>query len=317
MRGNLKYKYHIVLDWLRITRLYLNFFLLGLSIACVEKKNIKDTCDRNCVCLNGDLVTCARVRKEFTKMSLEERTRFINAFKLVSTDPRYKDDYRKLTTMYSNIPKDIINHDTSVFLPWYRGYLLELENMLRQIDCRITIPYWDWSKDAAHWTRGSEIEDVWNSGPHGLGGNGILPVMCVMDGPFKEGEFSIPWYAKGGCLKRDFSQSCNLPNTEYVEALQHQEFLTFEKSTREVIHSSFQECVGGSMDSTLTSTYTPEFWLHHAFIDKVWMKWKGKGSSDLEYYRHLTFKLPGFDKFPWEYAIGTVLPGDVSVQYEE
>ena len=156
MRGNLKYKYHIVFDWLRITRLYLNFFLLGLSIACVEKKNITDTCDRNCVCLNGDLVTCARVRKEFTKMSLEERTRFIKAFKLVSTDPRYKDDYRKLTTMYSNIPKDIINHDTSVFLPWYRGYLLELENMLRQIDCRITIPYWDWSKDAAHWTRGSE-----------------------------------------------------------------------------------------------------------------------------------------------------------------
>ena len=136
-----------------------------------------------------------------------------------------------------------------------------------------------------------------------------------MDGPFKEGEFSIPWYAKGGCLKRDFSQSCNLPNTENVKSLQNPEFSTFEKSTREVIDRSFQECVGGSMNSTLMSTYTPEFWLHHAFIDKVWTEFKGLGS--LDYYRHLTFKFPGLDKFPWEYAINDVLPGDVSVQYEE
>lgn len=31
------------------------------------------------------------------------------------------------------------------FLPWHRWYLMKMENILRKIDCRATIPYWDWS----------------------------------------------------------------------------------------------------------------------------------------------------------------------------
>ena len=112
-------------------------------------------------------------------MSLEERTRLTKAFKLLSSDPRYISDYEKLGKLHSVVP------EPKYFYPWHRWYVLELENLLRQIDCRITIPYWEWIKDAAHWTRGSEIEDVWNPGPHGLGGNGVSPFKCVMDGPFK------------------------------------------------------------------------------------------------------------------------------------
>lgn len=31
------------------------------------------------------------------------------------------------------------------FLPWHRWYLLQMENLFRRIDCRVTVPYWDWS----------------------------------------------------------------------------------------------------------------------------------------------------------------------------
>ena len=295
------------------------FFLLGLSTACDENKIIKDTCDRKCKCVNGDLQSCSRVRKEFTKMSLEERTRFINAFKLVSTDPRYKDDYRKLTIMYSQIPSNILTQTPHIFLPWYRGYLLELENILRQIDCRITMPYWDWSIDAAHWTRDSEIEDVWNSGPHGLGGNGVFPDMCVMDGPFKKGEFFLPWYASGGCLKRNFNQSCNLPNAEDVQTLQEKEnFTVFVEVIREVFLWKIRDCVGESMQNILTATFTPEFWLHHTFIDKLWAKWERHIiERELVHYRNTTFKMPGLERFAWEYMSLNMLPGGVIVVYEE
>ena len=244
-------------------------------------------------------------------MSLEERARFIKAFKLVSTDPRYRDDYRKLTIMYSQIPSDILNHTPQIFLPWYRGYLLELENILRQIDCRITMPYWDWSIDAAHWTRDPEIEDVWNSGPHGLGGNGVFPDMCVMDGPFKKGEFFLPWYASGGYLKRDFNQSCNLPNAEDVHTLEEKEdFTAFEEVIREVFLWKIRDCVG-------ESEYA-EFWLHHTFIDKLWAKWERNIlDRELEHYRNTTFKMPGLENFAWEYMPFKKLPGGVIVVYEE
>ena len=139
-----------------------DFVLIG----CGDKNTFRDICDRRCKCKNGKLVSCYRVRQDFTKMSLEERTRLIKAFKLLSSDPRYISDYDKLGKLHTVIP------EKKYFYPWHRWYVLELENLLRQIDCRVTIPYWDWTKDAAHWTRGSEIEDTWNPGPHGLGGNG-------------------------------------------------------------------------------------------------------------------------------------------------
>ena len=136
---------------------------------CEDNKSVKDICDRRCKCKNGKLDSCYRVRKEFTKMSLGERTRFIKAFKMVSSDPRYTREHERIGNVHTVIPS------METFFPWHRWYTLELENLLRQIDCRITIPYWDWSEDAEHWTRGSEIEDTWNEGPHGLGGNGVFP----------------------------------------------------------------------------------------------------------------------------------------------
>lgn len=36
-------------------------------------------------------------------------------------------------------------HQASEFLPWHRWYILEMENLLKEVDCWVTIPYWDWS----------------------------------------------------------------------------------------------------------------------------------------------------------------------------
>ena len=36
-------------------------------------------------------------------------------------------------------------HRPSEFLPWHRWFILEMENLLKEVDCRVTIPYWDWS----------------------------------------------------------------------------------------------------------------------------------------------------------------------------
>ena len=34
------------------------------------------------------------------------------------------------------------------FLPWHRWFILAFENLLRKVDCKVTVPYWDWSAEA-------------------------------------------------------------------------------------------------------------------------------------------------------------------------
>ena len=304
--------------FISVTFTFIGFFSIGLSVTCKHNKHTKDECDRRYKCKDGYLVSCYRVRKEFTMMSLAERRRFIDVLKLVSTDPRYRSEYERLATLHSRIPSEFLHHMPQIFLPWHRWYLLEFENLLREIDCRVTIPYWNWSKDAVHWTRGSELEDVWNPGPHGLGGDGVLPHKCVMDGAFKESQFTLATAAVGGCLKRKFNFSCNLQNQrDALSLLRVDDFLAFEHTIRETFHPTFHDCVGGHMFHHTTASFTPEFWIHDGFIDKLWTDWQGKDTADkFQYYTNVSYTMPGSERFPWEYLDVHDLPGGVKVLYE-
>lgn len=72
-------------------------------------------------------------------------------------------------------------HQAVFFLPWHRWFVLQYENLLREIDCRITVPYWASAEEA----NDALASDTWNSGDHGLGGNGSGSSNCVQDGPFR------------------------------------------------------------------------------------------------------------------------------------
>ena len=282
---------------------------------CEGMNYMDDECHRRCQCHDGDLTSCYRVRKEFTTMSVIERRRFIEVLKWASTSPRHRNAYETLTTLHSRIPSKFLHHMPQIFLPWHRWYLLEFENFLRQIDCRVTIPYWNWSRVAEHWTRGS----VWSPASHGLGGNGVLPDRCVMDGPFRKSEFHLPLSVGGGCLKREFNLSCNLPNREDTRNLiQLENFTIFEQTVREQFHTKFHNCVGGNMAHHSTASFTPEFWLLHGFIDKLWADWQRKGAAyQFQYYTNISFTMPGSEQFPWEYLDLDSLPGGVRVLYEK
>ena len=173
---------------------------------------------------------CHRIRKDFKTMNFKERYRFVRGLRTAATNPIYKEEYRRLCKLLSRIPSTFLHHMPQIFLPRHRWYLLEFENFLRQIDCRITIPYLDWSKDLDNWARGTEKSDVWSPTPHGLGGDGRLPEGCVTDGPFKEGIFYIPEKIGYGCLKRNFNRSCFLPSKDQIEnAINNSNFTVFEK----------------------------------------------------------------------------------------
>ena len=205
-----------------------------------------------------------------------------------------------------------------IFLPWHRWYLLEFENLLRQIDCRITIPYLDWSKDLDNWARGTKKSDVWNPMPHGLGGDGQLPDGCVTDGPFKEGIFYIPETIGYGCLKRNFNRSCFLPSKDQIEnAIKNSNFTVFEKFIRDKIHPSFHDCVGGHMLKHHSASFTPEFWIHHSFVDKLWTAWQTiTYKQKFEYFTSISFEMPLTERYPKELLDNNGLPSNVRVSYE-
>jgi tyrosinase len=67
-------------------------------------------------------------------------------------------------------------HQGPAFLPWHREFIRRFELDLQAIDSRVTLPYWDWTKD------NSEQSSIWTA--EFLGGNGRESDGRVMDGPF-------------------------------------------------------------------------------------------------------------------------------------
>ena len=202
--------------------------------------------------------------------------RYTNTVKIASTNPRYKTTYEQLLTFHKELFLQRI-HMKDFFLTWHRWFILQYENLLQQINCRVTVPYWDWTLVAAN----PFSSDFWESEPKGFGGNGSPTGNCVKSGPFQEEEWSLIRSAGGGCLKRNFkgrfadaitlaSVSASNPDPK--------DFLKFEAQLRIIFHNDVYCRIGGTMCSK-DSAAAPEFFLHLAFIDKVWSDWQKKGTQ--------------------------------------
>ena len=210
-------------------------------------------------------------------MTQEEKCRYVDAVRNVSTTPPYKACYDQLIELYNTT--GIHGTQNSFFLPWHRWYILGFENLLRNIDCRITVPYWDWSLSPNSWQNSS----VWDA-TCGFGGDGSDNSSCVTTGPFAYPSWNVTRSAGSGCLKRAFSGS--VPDCATVAFLQ-QTKLESSNSWRlalEVTLSNNVHCRIGQTMCSRDSPNDPIFFLHHAFIDKLWSDWQNRG---IEYKYHL------------------------------
>ncbi len=77
-------------------------------------------------------------------MTQVERCRHVEVLYIISTTAPWKTCYDQLIATYRAQFNSAI-HEEEFFFPWYRWFILSLENLLRQINCTITVPYWDWS----------------------------------------------------------------------------------------------------------------------------------------------------------------------------
>lgn len=272
-----------------------------------------------CSCISGQQKQCKRVRKDFRSMSKQDRIRFIKVLKMAATKEPFRSQYHDLVSTYKKFYHCV--RKRIVFLPWHRAFLLRLENLLTQIDCRVTLPYWDWSQTSSDpWDVHGPIS-VWSKASYGLGGDGTGPNNCVITGPFREGLWNITSDGdETTCLKRRFHG--NLPDEQKIQtalSLSWKKFSEFEKTLRATFHHSVTcDNIGGHVCSQ-EAAKTPEFILITSFIDRLWGKWQNISNFHRDTgYPVVSNNLPGF----YLSYVGDVLrldkqPGCVKIIYDK
>ena len=263
-------------------------------------------------------------------MTHGERVRYIFTVLKASKDSAYKTEYEDFLLRHRKLFYDGL-HKEKIFLPWHRWYLLQYENLLRRVDCKVTVPYWDWSAVATDpWS-----SSMWNTGEDGFGGNGDPNAdYCVKDGPFRDPVWSYPLGYKRACLKRLFRQKTEdsaeeqpeliVPGKEAVDDLmmiKASNMIDFEETLRVNLHNPIHDAINGTMCCKFAS-YAPEFFLHHGFIDKLWWDWQSKGDEYMyhEFFNDQTEQMIGTHYYPREFLNLHKMPGDVCdvcAAYEE
>ncbi|KAJ7176749.1 tyrosinase [Mycena filopes] len=205
-------------------------------------------------------------------------------------------------------------HLVGQFLPWHRRLLNLFETALRD-ECGFigALPYWDWSKDVDSGLplAQSPVFDA----VHGFGGNGasvpnysgqfsnlsalasagwVAPGAgggCVADGPFAAYNLSIGpgTEVTNHCLQRAFNDHIRdafLSGARVAEVLVQPTFEAFRVELEGApvtqtmrLHDAGHNAVGGEMADNFSSPGDPIFYLHHAFLDKLWWQWVGMNFS--------------------------------------
>ena len=195
-----------------------------------------------------------RVRKNQKNLSATEWARFISAIETLAMpgmpSPNYQDFVdihdQAMTTMAGmswgahtmGPPPD----DGRNFVTWHREYLAKLEARLMTINPLVTIPYWDWTHERA-----------------------IPPALT-----------NPADLAEWGIIRGTFNAAA-LPTVAQINAVESSgitppDFQVFQRNL-ELAHNPVHGAVGGTMGGS-RSPADPLFWLHHAFIDKLWANWE-------------------------------------------
>ncbi|MFD9795523.1 tyrosinase family protein [Streptomyces sp. NPDC059070] len=189
-----------------------------------------------------------------------------------------------------------VAHMAPSFLPWHRRFLLDFERELRAVNPRVTVPYWDWTRDTSP-TSSLWAEDF-------MGGNGRREDLQVMTGPFahRNGKWNIatgvtedPFLTRdlGNDLGRRAEHLDLPPRDDLNRALADPVYdvapwnSTSETGFRNKMegwvdgtgsdklrtHNRVHRWIGGTMVGA-GAVNDPVFWLHHAFVDLIWSRWQ-------------------------------------------
>lgn len=217
-------------------------------------------------------------------MTDAERQRYLDAVKSVSRPSSpYRTQFAELVDLhYAVFSGDI--HSNPAFLPWHRWFILQMENLLRNIHPAITVPFWDWSLEATNPT----ASVAWSSAAWWLGGDGQAGG-CVEDGPFAYDNGNGYTQTDGSCLQRAF-RGTSVATVLDVQQAHNDHPLpdNYDAFRNRVEHGfGFHDSVHCTVHGTMCSARAandPAFFLHHAHVDKIWDDWQKQSAAHTAAY---------------------------------
>ncbi|KAH8163497.1 hypothetical protein CIB48_g4751 [Xylaria polymorpha] len=138
--------------------------------------------------------------------------------------------------------------------------------------------YWDEIHDITD----VAASDLWKD--EYFGGDGTGPDGCIETGPFRN--LTLRWVQNGAveehCLSREFStselQMTSQDNIDQCNAIQNytDAWLCWFGGPHGSLgpHAAGHAAVGGVMGDATLSPGDPVFYLHHAWLDKLWWQWQ-------------------------------------------
>lgn len=227
------------------------------------------------------------MRRDYAGLTDEQRLGYVNTFLAMTKDPIYRPRYDALMKLFkdsftsNNITQSGVATESQYFV-FNRYFLLEYEDLLKDFNCSVTVPFYDWTPfPVAPYTAA-----VWDN-VNGFGDSARSVDKCVITGPVREGEYDIAPSAGGGCLQREYINR-RFPSRDIInrDVLTYpaEEFANFHQMLQLLIGLNVQCFVGGTMCSA-DAANDPVFLLHIAQLDSLLTRWQlfGQGRQQVRY----------------------------------
>jgi Common central domain of tyrosinase len=238
-------------------------------------------------------------RKNVNKFTAAERTAFVNAF-LQLMDDGTTDEYARLHS-----GAGVHGHGGPAFPAWHREFVRRFELELQAIDSSVSIPYWDWT--SANLNSAGTESLIWRDdflGGSGDNSGGGAPTGPSSGYPVTTGPFA-------GRFTRKPFDIFTFPGTggmiaTHMDSPDYNEFRKIEGP-----HGSAHVFIGGHPQSFALTAGTPDFWLIHSNVDRLWAEWirRHEGTPGFQPYKPASGGPTGHNiddtMWPWN---GTTVP---------
>jgi tyrosinase len=184
-------------------------------------------------------------------------------------------------------------HGNWYFLPWHRAYVLEFEEICRDLSGNpdFALPYWNWTQNNSipgPFRQGTLLDDTRIR-------NSVFAVTVeqpIIDGILSQGDFEF--FASF----RPFGQTDTDPRWQRAQGAASR----LEGTPHDFVHGAIGSpppdsgIPMGNMGDVPTAALDPIFWLHHSNIDRLWAEWNVRGHRNTSDARWTDLSLSPFDR---------------------
>jgi tyrosinase len=191
------------------------------------------------------------------------------------------DDPRNWTRQ-AEIHNDWCPHGNWYFLPWHRAYVLEFEEICRDLsgEPEFALPYWNWTRTRSipdpFW-QGTLLDDTRQVAQNEKIDESRFVRQRLIDRIMRGRNFEL-WVASSKGRTVDGRPQDNT-DPKWQGGPSQPEVIVGNQSTLESRpHNYIHVWISGNMGSFM-SPLDPIFWLHHCNIDRLWAEWNAPPHS--------------------------------------